>query len=467
MDKIIRECAEYVLKEIEFPKETYQIAAYCLLDALGCAALALNKEVCNHLLGPVVRNTNVPGGARVLGTQYKLDPIKAAFDIGTLIRWLDYNDTFLAKEWGHPSDNLGAILACCDYRIQQGQDKPINLKTVLNYLIKAYEIQGCLALDNSFNAVGLDHVVLVKVASTAVATAILDGDLQQVEAALSQAWLDGQSLRTYRHYPNTGPRKSWAAGDATARGVKFALMTLSGEPGYSTPLSAPVWGFQEVLFRQQVINLNRSLKHYVADNILFKVSFPAEFHAQTAVESAFMLHEQCKGKLSQIKSIIIQTQEPAIRIISKQGPLKNPADRDHCIEYMVAVALLFGELTPKHYDDNIASDHRIDGLREKTQIVEDKSYTQAYYDSEKRAIPNAVKLLFNDGTESEKIEVFYPLGHKRRREEAIPLIQKKALDNLSLIYAPHVVDEVIHLLSNAEQNFNINFEKIYNYFLLQ
>jgi 2-methylcitrate dehydratase len=394
-------------------EEAYDTAYYCLLDSIGCGILALGYPACTKLLGPVVPGASLANGARVPGTNYVLDPVTAAFNIGCIIRWLDFNDTWLAAEWGHPSDNLGAILSVADYLSRNGSD--ITVRDVLTWMIKAHEIQGVLALENSFNRVGLDHVLLVRIASTAVATAMLGGDRGQVINAISNAFLDGGALRTYRHAPNTGSRKSWAAGDATARGVWHALMSLRGEMGYPGALSTPTWGFSDVLFKGRPIKPSRSLGSYVMEHVLFKISFPAEFHAQTAVEAAIALHPLVKDRLDQIDRIEITTHESAMRIIHKTGPLHNPADRDHCLEYMTAIGLIFGNLTADHYEEAIAADSRIDALRARMLVREKAEYSRDYMDPEKRSIPNAVQIVFQDGTYSARVEVEYPVGHRRRR----------------------------------------------------
>ena len=430
-DRLLTEIADYVAAANPGSDEAREIAGYCLLDSLGCALLALNYPACTRLLGPLVPGAELPRGARVPGTAYELDPVKAAFDIGTLIRWLDYNDTWLAAEWGHPSDNLGAILAVADYLCRQ-PDSPRRLLVgdVLTAMIQAHEIQGVLALDNAFNRVGLDHVLLVRVASTAVATRLLGGSRERIVDAVSHAWLDGGALRAYRHAPNTGPRKSWAAGDAASRAVRLALMAVAGEPGYPSALTAPVWGFEAVLMRGKAVTLARPLGSYVMENVLFKIAFPAEFHAQTAVEAALRLHAEVGDRLDDIARIVIETQEPARRIIDKTGPLANPADRDHCLQYMVAVALIRGRLTADDYEDDAAADPRIDRLRERTEVVENARFTADYYDPDKRAIANAVEVRFVDGTATDRIEIEYPLGHRRRRAEGIPLLLEKLARNL-------------------------------------
>ncbi|MCS7044781.1 MAG: bifunctional 2-methylcitrate dehydratase/aconitate hydratase [Gemmataceae bacterium] len=420
--------ADYAHDAADFSAAAYETACYCLLDSLGCALLALQYPACFRMLGPIVPGTVVPGGARVPGTPFELDPVKAAFDIGCAIRWLDYNDTWLAAEWGHPSDNLGAILAVADFVCRQRQaagKAPLLMGEVLTAMIKAHEIQGVLALDNSFNRVGLDHVILVKVASTAVACVLLGATKEQTINALSHAWVDGHSLRTYRHAPNAGQRKSWAAGDATSRAVRLALLAVAGEPGLPSALSAPQWGFADVLFRGKRPTLARPLGCYVMENVLFKIAFPAEFHAQTAAECALRLHPQVKDRIDRIARIELTTQEPAIRIISKTGPLHNPADRDHCLQYIVAAALLHGALTADHYEDAAAADPRLDLLRAKMQVVEDPRYTREYLEPDKRSIANAVQVFFDDGTATAKVEIEYPLGHRRRRVEGLPLLREK------------------------------------------
>ncbi|HFE39115.1 MAG TPA: bifunctional 2-methylcitrate dehydratase/aconitate hydratase [Gammaproteobacteria bacterium] len=427
-DALLGDIADYVLTTTIESQEAYQTAKLCLLDSMACALMALKYPACRKLLGPVVPGAEMANGASVPGTAFRLDPVQAAFNIGSMIRWLDYNDTWLAAEWGHPSDNFGGILALADY-LSTGQlaknQAPMTVEEVLTWAIKAYEIQGLLALENSFNRVGLDHVILVRVATAAVATAMLGGNREQVINALSNAWLDGGALRTYRHAPNTGSRKSWAAADATSRGVRLALMAIAGEMGYATALSAPQWGFNDVLYEGGEVTVSCKFTSYVMENILFKISFPAEFHAQTAVEAALELHGAIKTRLDGIEKIVIDTQEAAIRIIDKTGPLKNPADRDHCLQYMVAIALIFGRLTADDYEDGVAGDARIDVLRDKMQVRENKTYSKDYLDPEKRAIANAVQIFFKDGTATNKLEIHYPLGHKRRRAEAIPALTRK------------------------------------------
>jgi 2-methylcitrate dehydratase len=427
-DRLLTDVADYVRTFRADGAEARRIARYCLMDTLGCGILALGYPACTKLLGPVVPGAELSGGARVPGTRYELDPVAAAFNIGAMIRWLDFNDTWLAAEWGHPSDNLGAILAVADYlsrrRLAAGE-QPLEMREVLTAMIKAHEIQGVLALNHSFNRVGLDHVLLVRVASTAVATQLLGGSREQIVNAVSNAWLDGGALRTYRHAPNTGSRKSWAAGDATSRGVRHALLALQGEMGYPSALTAKSWGFQDVLFKGRAIELERELGSYVMDNVLFKISFPAEFHAQTAVEAALRLHGQVAGRLEQISQIVIETQEAGVRIIDKTGPLANPADRDHCLQYMVAVPLILGRLTADDYEDAIAHDPRIDALRAKMTVTENKAFSRDYLDPDKRAIGNAVQVVFADGSRTERIAVDYPIGHRRRRDEGIPQLIDK------------------------------------------
>ncbi|MGM8211311.1 bifunctional 2-methylcitrate dehydratase/aconitate hydratase [Virgibacillus sp. W0430] len=436
-DQLLEEIADYVLNKEISSSEAYTTAHYVLKDSLGCGILALRYPECTKVLGPIVPGTTVPNGARVPGTTYVLDPVKAAFDIGTVIRWLDYNDTWLAAEWGHPSDNLGCILAIADYvsqqRLAQGKD-PLTVHYVLEMMIKAHEIQGILALDNSFNRVGLDHVLLVKIASTAVATKMLGGGREEIINALSNAWIDNASLRTYRHAPNTGSRKSWAAGDATSRAVFFSLMAVKGEMGYPSALTAANWGFQDVLFNGKTVTLARPLDSYVMENVLFKVSYPAEFHAQTAAEAAIQLHPLVNGRLKEIDKIIISTHESAIRIIDKTGPLNNPADRDHCLQYITAIALMEGHIVAEHYEHEFAANPLIDELRSKMVVTENEQYTKDYLNPDKRSIANAVQVQFTDGTATEMIESEYPLGHRFRRDEAYPKINEKFTENVSVHY---------------------------------
>ena len=405
---------------------------------------------CRRHLGPVVPGTVVPRGVPVPGTGYHLDPIKAAFDIGCMVRWLDYNDTWLAAEWGHPSDNLASILAVADYQSRRAAAN-LSVRDVLAAAIQAHEIQGVLALENSFNRVGLDHVLLVKVASTAVAARLLGGNRQQIMDALSQSWVDGQSLRTYRHAPNAGPRKSWAAGDAASRAVRLALMTLAGEPGLASPLSAPKWGFVDVSMHGQKLRLPRPFASHVMENILFKIAFPAEFHAQTAAESACQLHEHVHDRLEQIERVVLTTQESAIRIISKTGPMHNPADRDHCLQYIVAIALIHGELTSDHYEDRAAADPRIDVLRSKMEVVEDPRYTREYLEADKHSIANAVQVFFKDGTATANVAVEYPLGHRRRRAEGVPLLVEKFRTNVATRFATEKTAAIVELFLDRKK----------------
>src|SRR5437899_2920098 len=426
----------------------YDTARNCLIDTLGCGLEALEYPACTKLLGPIIPGTTVPNGAKVPGTQFQLDPVQAAFNIGAMIRWLDFNDTWLAAEWGHPSDNLGAILATADWlsrnAVAAGKT-PLTMKDVLTAMIKAHEIQGVIALENSFNRVGLDHVVLVKVASTAVVAQMLGLSKDEIINAVSLAWVDGQALRTYRHAPNTGSRKSWAAGDATSRAVRLALIAKTGEMGYPSVLSAKTWGFYDVLFRGKPFKFQRRYGSYVMENVLFKISFPAEFHAQTAVEAAVQLHPEVKDRLSDIRKIEIVTHESAIRIIDKKGPLNNPADRDHCIQYMVAIGLLKGDLTAADYEDDVARDPRIDALRAKMVCIENKSYSRDYLDPRKRSIANQLQIFFKDGTKTRKVPVEYPLGHRRRRHEGIPLLEEKFRRNLTRRFPKEKREAIIEL----------------------
>ena len=428
-DRVLVDIADYVGKYDVKSAEAYATARLCLMDTLGCGLEALEYPACTKLLGPLVPGTSIAKGARVPGTRYELDPVQAAFSIGAIIRWLDFNDTWLAAEWGHPSDNLGGILAVADWQSRNGT--PLSMRDVLTAMIKAHEIQGVIALENSFNRVGLDHVVLVKVATTAVVAQLLGLTREAVINAVSHAWVDGQSLRTYRHAPNTGSRKSWAAGDATARGVRLALIAKTGEMGYPSVLSAKGWGFYDVLFKGKPFKFQRRYGSYVMENVLFKISFPAEFHAQTAVEAAIQLHPEVKDRLSDIKKIEIATHESAIRIIDKKGPLSNPADRDHCIQYMAAIGLIKGNLSAADYEDEVAKDPRIDALRAKMTCVENKHYSRDYLDPKKRSIANQLQVFFKDGTATRKVAVEYPVGHRRRRHEGIPLLEDKFRRNLA------------------------------------
>jgi 2-methylcitrate dehydratase len=411
----------------------YDTARYCLMDTLACGFQALKFPACRRLLGPVVPGAVMAGGARVPGTSFELDPVQAAFNIGAMVRWLDFNDTWLAAEWGHPSDNLGGILSVADYlarnALMTGKSPPL-VRDILSAMIKAHEIQGVLALENSFNRVGLDHVLLVRVASTAVVASMLGASESEVVNAVSNAWIDGGALRTYRHAPNTGSRKSWAAGDATSRAVRLALIALSGEMGYPSALSAKTWGFSDVLFRGKPLSLPQPFGSYVMENVLFKISFPAEFHAQTAVEAAMTLHPAIKDRLADIERVVIETQEPGVRIIDKVGPLANPADRDHCIQYMVAVPLIFGRLTAADYEDAVAADPRVDALRSKMQVRENPTFTREYYAADKRYIGNALQVFFSDGSKSKRVQVDFPIGHRRRRAEGMPVLVRKFEDSV-------------------------------------
>lgn len=448
-DPLIQKIADYVLNPPKFSKLAIQTAQACLLDAMGCAMLALQFDAAKRLIGPIVPGADCVPGARVVGTEFELDPVKAAFDTGLLIRWLDYNDTWLAKEWGHPSDNLGAILSVCDY-LSHADAKKLTLNDILTAMIKAYEIQGVLALDNAFNRRGLDHVILVKLASAAVSMQLLGGDRDAIMRVISQVFVDGQSLRTYRHAPNTGSRKSWAAGDACARAVNLCLMTQKGEMGYPNALTTRVWGFQDVSMGGDPVVNDHDFSCYVMENILFKVAFPAEFHAQTAVEAAIALHPLVKDRLGNIQSITIETQEAGKRIIDKTGPLKNPADRDHCIQYMVAIALIFGELRAEHYEDDIAADPRVDALRSLMLVTENSQFTDAYFDPEQRAIPNSLQITFKDGKTTERVQVDFPLGHKRRRVEAEKHLHAKALHNLSVTLGKKRGEKILAQLSSPD-----------------
>ncbi|MCH4565253.1 2-methylcitrate dehydratase [Halomonas sp. EGI 63088] len=446
-DVELQRIADYVLEYRIESAEALDTARNCLMDTLGCGLLALRFPECTKHLGPLVEGTVVPHGARVPGTSFRLDPVKAAWDIGAIIRWLDYNDTWLAAEWGHPSDNLGGILAVADHlsqkRVAEGE-APLTVREVLEAMIMAHEIQGVLALDNSFNRVGLDHVVLVKVASTAVVARMMGANREQLLSALSHAWVDGQSLRTYRHAPNAGSRKSWAAGDATSRGVRLADIALRGEMGIPGVLTAPQWGFYDILFSktnkdqklkpetERKFSFQRDFGTYVMENVLFKIAFPAEFHAQTACEAAVTLHPQVRERLDDIDRIVLTTHDSAIRIISKSGRLANPADRDHCLQYMTAVPLAFGNLVAEHYEDEFHESHPIiDELRGKMEVVEDERYSRDYHDPEKRSIANAIQVFFTDGTSTDKVEVEYPIGHRRRRAEGIPVLEEKFRRNLA------------------------------------
>ncbi len=453
-DKVLTDIADYVTKYGVKGAEAYNTARLCLMDTLGCGFEALSYPACTKLMGPIVPGTVVPNGARVPGTQFQLDPVQAAFNIGAMIRWLDFNDTWLAAEWGHPSDNLGGILAAADWLSREALARgkaPLAMREVLTGMIKAHEIQGVIALENSFNRVGLDHVVLVKVASTAVVANLLGCSYDEIVNALSLAWVDGQSLRTYRHSPNTGSRKSWAAGDATSRAVRLALMAKKGEMGYPSVLTAKTWGFYDALFRGKEFKFQRPYGSYVMENVLFKISFPAEFHAQTAVECAMALHPQVKDRLEDIARITIRTHESAIRIIDKKGPLANPADRDHCIQYMVAVPLLHGRLTAQDYEDAVAADPRIDALRAKMVCVEDKGFSRDYLDPEKRSIANAVSVEFKNGKKTGEVVVEYPIGHRRRRKEGIPLLEAKFRTNLARRFPAKQQQAILELCQDQKR----------------
>jgi 2-methylcitrate dehydratase len=427
-DRILVDIADYVCNAEIHSDEAYETARYCLMDTLACGLMALDYPACVKLLGPVVPGATLAGGARVPGTAHELEPVQAAFNIGAMVRWLDFNDTWLAAEWGHPSDNLGGILAAADYlsRIAVAAGKPgLTMRDVLTAMIKAHEIQGVFALENSYNRVGLDHVILVRIASTAVVTRMLGGSREQVINAVSNAWLDGAALRTYRHAPNAGSRKSWAAGDATSRAVRHALIAMTGEMGYPSALSAPKWGFYDVMFKGKPFTFPQGFGSYVMENVLFKISYPAEFHAQTAVECAMKLHDEVKGRIDDIERVVIETQEPGVRIIDKTGPLGNPADRDHCIQYMVAIPLIFGRLVAEDYEDEVAEDPRIDMLRAKMEVRENEQFTKDYYDADKRYIGNAIQVFFKDGSSTDRVAIDFPIGHRNRRDEGIPVLVRK------------------------------------------
>jgi 2-methylcitrate dehydratase len=471
-DKVLTDIADYALSyEIE-SELAYTTARYCLMDTLGCGLEALEYPACTKLLGPIVPGTTVPSGARVPGTNYQLDPVQAAFNIGAIIRWLDFNDTWLAAEWGHPSDNLGGILAVADWlsRTAAANSKPpLRMKQVLTAMIKAHEIQGCIALENSFNKVGLDHVVLVKVASTAVVSQLLGLSRDQTIAALSLAWVDGQSLRTYRHAPNTGSRKSWAAGDATSRAVRLALMARAGEMGYPSALTAKTWGFYDVSFKSREFTFQRSYGSYVMENVLFKISYPAEFHAQTAVEAAMTLHghlQQLGKSAEDIRRITIRTHEACLRIIDKKGPLSNPADRDHCVQYMIAIPLIFGRLTAADYEDQVASDERIDALRAKVECIEVPAFTADYHDPDKRSIANALRIELTDGTILEET-VEYPIGHRRRRNEGLPLLVEKFKTNLRRRFPEEQQAQILDVSLDTERLQSMPVNEYVDLYVLQ
>jgi 2-methylcitrate dehydratase len=453
-DQVLLDIADYALSYRIDSDTAYETAFFCLMDTLACGFQALKYPACTRLMGPVVPGATMPGGARVPGTSYELDPVQAAFNIGAMIRWLDFNDTWLAAEWGHPSDNLGGILAVADYLARrhslQGRQPP-TVRDVLTAMIKAHEIQGVTALENSFNRVGLDHVLLVRIASTAVTTVMLGGTRDQVINAVSNAWIDGGALRTYRHAPNTGSRKSWAAGDATSRAVRHALIALTGEMGYPSALTAKTWGFQDVLFKGKALSYPQPFGSYVMENVLFKISYPAEFHAQTAVEAAMTLHPQVVERLDEIDRIVIETQEPGVRIIDKTGPLANPADRDHCIQYMVAIPLIFGRLTAQDYEDAAAQDPRVDALRAKMQVRENPGFTQDYYAPDKRYIGNAVQVFFRDGSASARVAVDYPIGHRKRRSEGIPVLRKKFESSVAAHFSTKQSDAIKELFADRSR----------------
>lgn len=469
-DELLTKIARYA-SDFEIKSDlAYETAKYCLMDTIGTGLLALNFPACTKLLGPVVEGAEFrPLGAKIPGTSYQLEPERAAFNVGAMVRWLDFNDTWLAAEWGHPSDNLGAIWAVCDYmsrkNISQGK-KPLSIKDALSAMIKAHEIQGVLALENCFNKVGLDHVLLVRIASTAVACKLLGGSFEEIRNALSHAFIDGGALRAYRHAPNTGSRKSWAAGDASSRGVNLALKALSGEMGYPSALSAKFWGFEDVKMRGAKLSIPQEFSSYVMENVLFKISFPAEFHAQTAVECALKLHDEVKDRLDDVEKIIVTTQESGHRIINKTGELANPADRDHCIQYMVAVPLIFGRLRAEDYEDSVAKDPRIDALRAKMSVEVDDRYTKEYLQSDKRSIANAVQIFYKDGSKSQKVEVEYPIGHKRRRSEGIPLLIKKFESNLAGRLSPKKCELINKLFADQKTLENTAFNEFSDLFAL-
>ena len=446
-DQVIQAISDYVLThDVTRSAEAMETARYCWMDTIGCGLYALNYPACTKMLGPVVPGAHMKGGARVPGTAYELDPVRAAWNIGAMVRWLDFNDTWLAAEWGHPSDNLGAIQALADFQSRRALangGQSLTMGDVIKAMVKAHEVQGVIALENSFNRVGLDHVMLVRIASTAVAAAMLGCTRDETLNAVSHAWLDGSSLRTYRHAPNTGSRKSWAAGDASARGLFLALMAARGEMGYPSAITAKGWGFQDVSFKGNSLSFSQDYGTYVMENILFKISFPAEFHSQTAVEAALRLHDQVRDRIGEVDRIVIETQESGDRIINKTGPLDNPADRDHCLQYMVAVPLIFGRLTAEDYEDTVAHDPRIDLLRDKMQVMENERFTREYLEADKRAIGNSVQVFFTDGSSTDKVVVDYPVGHRRRRDEGIPLLKEKFERYLRGRVSPKHADRVL------------------------
>ena len=470
-DQALQDIADYVIDFKVESEEALNTARNCLIDTIGCGLLALKYPNCTRHLGPLVPGTTVENGARVFGKSFELDPVKAAWDIGALVRWLDFNDTWLAEEWGHPSDNLGAIMALSDYisRVNIANHKsPLSIRDVLEYMIKAHEIQGILALENSFNKVGLDHVLLVRVASTAVATHMLGGTREQIIDALSQAWVDGSSLRTYRHAPNAGSRKSWAAGDATSRAVRLAMITMAGEMGMPSILSSPEWGFYDVSFKGREFSFSKSYGTYVMENILFKISFPAEFHAQTAVECAVLLYPEIKEKLNEIERIEVTTHESALRIIDKTGALDNPADRDHCMQYMLAVAMIKGDLVAEFYEDSFHQQNSlIDKLRNKMILKEDKRYSKDYLADDKRSIANALQIFFKDGSQTDKVEVEYPIGHRNRRQEGIPLLERKFFNSLKSIYSKEHSDRIYSLCLDKEKTEQTPVNEFMDMFVLK
>ena len=464
-DELIQKIADYVHDYNITSDEAISTAKYCLMDTIGCGLLALTFPECKSLLGPHIDGTEVPNGVLVLGTNFKLDPIKAAWDNGAIIRWLDFNDTWLAAEWGHPSDNLGGILSACDYISQNFPERNISVRDIIFSMIKAHEIQGVMALENSFNRVGLDHVLLVKIASVGIISVILGLTKDQTIDALSQAFVDGQSLRTYRHAPNAGPRKSWAAGDATSRAMQLVWLTKKGQIGYPSAISAPTWGFKDVLFNGKDLIINQEFESYVMENVLFKISFPAEFHAQTAVEAAVKLHHEIKNKFDEIDKIKIITHESAIRIISKEGKLNNPADRDHCLQYMTAIGLIKGDLVAEDYEDSVAKDPLVDSLREKMEIEEDLSFSKDYLDPSKRSIANSLQIFFKDGTCTDIEEVHYPIGHKNRRAEGIPILIKKFEKNLMTQFSEDRVKGIMSLFEDNEKLFNLPVREFVDLFV--
>jgi 2-methylcitrate dehydratase len=453
-DRVLVDIARYARDARIASDVAYETARYCLMDTLACGFQALSFPACTRLLGPVVPGATMAGGARVPGTSYELDPVQAAFNIGAMIRWLDFNDTWLAAEWGHPSDNLGGILAVADWQarkaVAEGRRAP-TVRDLLTAMIKAHEIQGVTALENAYNRVGLDHVILVRVATTAVVAAMLGASLEQAVNAVSNAWIDGGALRTYRHAPNTGSRKSWAAGDATSRGVRHAFLALTGEMGYPSALSARTWGFYDVLFRGKPFVYAQPFGSYVMENVLFKISYPAEFHAQTAVECAMALHPEVSGRLDAIERVVIETQEPGVRIIDKTGPLANPADRDHCLQYMVAVPLIHGRLTATDYEDTVAADPRIDALRARMEVRENPQFTTDYYAPDKRFIPNAIQVFFRGGGKTARVQVDCPVGHRRRRAEGYPLMRRKFLDSLPAVFTEKQCQRIEALFADSER----------------